>query len=159
MCILYTVCSVYCVYILLRRQKKARIDKTIKQNDFCTDLFNQTNFKSFKCTFTTILPKVRHSCPGLLDRSWLALRTSYTPPCLSGFSRVRFRKSFLPGYLCASLLDRIRSSGDNTRVSCRKAERLPGRGVRAVVLHGIELYIRSIVSKTVSVHFSLECSW
>ena len=60
--------------------------------------------------------------------------------CLSGFSWIRFRKSFLP-----ASLEQHRywvgdsSSADNSRVSCRQAERLPGRGVRADCLHSIEL--------------------
>ena len=44
----------------------------IKQQNKTTSAqiyFNQTNFQSFLCMLTTILPEVQHSCPGLLDRS------------------------------------------------------------------------------------------
>ena len=97
--------------------------------------FNQTS-SIFQMYVTTILPEVRHSCPDLLDRSFLvASRTSVHAPVSVDSLWVRLRKvdpSFIPLYM---LLDSSRQL-ISLRLSCWKGERL--RGVRAGVLHGIE---------------------
>ena len=64
--------------------------RKVKQQNKTTSAqiyFNQTNFKCFICMHIKILPEVRHSCMGLLGRSWIASRTSYTSSASVGSDR------------------------------------------------------------------------
>ena len=59
-----------CCYAV--KEGENRLVVTLKQQNkmtYAQIYFNQTNFKSFICTLMTILPEVRHSCPGLLGYS------------------------------------------------------------------------------------------